>query len=171
MGCGCVDTSWEGLSWGCEAGARLGQQQFLLLRLLSRDPASPVGSWETQGWLGWCPGIWSWPLKGQMALSLPREWDGGPGSCEAFVLFSGRLPCIRGPAASGGAVGSALLLDHQRVKGQDLGAAVECHEPGDAGEGPGVREAGAAGAAGSAAQVSVEPAQLQLWAWAEPYPR
>lgn len=47
MGCGCVDASREGLSWGCEAGARLGQQQFL-----SHNPASPVGSWETQGWLG-----------------------------------------------------------------------------------------------------------------------
>lgn len=84
----------------------------------------------------------------------PREWWEAQPLVRVFVLSAWGahvLPCQRPQRMT---VCPALLLDHQRVKGQDLRTAVECDEPGDAGEGPRVREAGAAGAAGPAAQVS-----------------
>lgn len=61
------------------------------------------------------------------------SWEG-----QAFVLF-----CVGGspasvPSASVTTICLAVLSDHQRVKGQDLRTAVECDEPGDASEGPGV---------------------------------
>lgn len=104
----CVGVSWEGLTWGCEVGARLGRQQFLLLRLLSRDPASPVGSWETHGWLGGCSGASGHSSEGADG-SVPALWSGMGGQALGGPLISSlrRLPCTREPVASGDAVCSA----------------------------------------------------------------